>query len=254
MTSNESFNRSDLQPEERLIVALDVPTPSEALDIVRSLEGLVSFYKVGLELLMSGAVDALLRELAANHRIFVDLKLPNDIPETVRRAVKVASNRGVAFLTLSSSATRVTIEAALAGRGTSGLPELLFVPVLSSVGEKDFEQQTGQAASAFQTDLVARATVAKNAGVDGFIVSGQEIRLLRATFPHATLVSPGIRPSGAASDDHKRSCTPRQAIQWGADYIVVGRPIRDASRRRDAAERIVAEIAEAMGCGGLAGS
>src|SRR5690349_19721918 len=105
-----------LKARDRVIVALDVPTAGEALDLVSELGDLVSFYKVGLELLMSGGMEALLRALAKEHSVFVDLKLPNDIPETVRRAVHVAATLGVKFLTLSSSVTAGTIQSALAGR------------------------------------------------------------------------------------------------------------------------------------------
>lgn len=231
------------QPHERIIVALDVPTSREALLIVDELGALVSFYKVGLELLMGGGMEALLRSLVQRARVFVDLKLPNDIPTTVRNAVRVASEVGVKFLTLSHSVTGVTIHAALQGRGDRPEPKLLLVPALSSLDKTDFARETGLDASEFGSDLVRRATDAKNAGVDGFIISGPEIGLLRAAFPQVTLVSPGIRPAGASADDHKRSCLPAEAIRLGADYIVVGRPIRDARDRRDAAKRIIDEVA-----------
>jgi len=226
-------------------VALDVPTREEAVQIVEELGDLVTFYKVGLELLMSGGMDAVLRSLVREKRVFVDLKLPNDIPETVRRVVSLAAAMGSRFLTLSHSASRDTIEAALRGRGDHPGPELLLVPVLSSLDPAEFARQTGQDPEGFQGELLRRADEGKNAGVDGFVVSGREIALLRAHFPNAPLVSPGIRPSGASRDDHKRSSTPAEAIHWGADYIVVGRPIRDARDRRDAARRIVDEIATA---------
>jgi orotidine-5'-phosphate decarboxylase len=232
-----------MKPEERIIVALDVPTADEALSLVEELEGLVSFYKVGLELLLAGGLENLLVRLARQSKVFVDLKLPNDIPETVRRAVAVATRLGVKFLTLSHSATGETIRAAVAGRGRSADPNLLFVPVLSSLDGADFAAATHQAASDFGADVVRRSKSAKEEGVDGFIISGQEIALLRKAFPQATLVSPGIRPAGAANDDHKRSCTPAEAIRLGADYIVVGRPIRNAPHRRDATKRIIEEIA-----------
>jgi orotidine-5'-phosphate decarboxylase len=236
------------RPQERVIVALDVPSASDALGLVEKLGDLVSFYKVGLELLMAGGIDGLLRTLATTKKVFVDFKLPDDIPATVRAAVRVASGLGVEFLTLSHSASQATIRAALEGRGEKrapALPKLLFVPVLSSVDRGDFARATGRAASEFGDDVVRRSVEAKSAGVDGFIVSGEEIRLLRERFPTAPLVSPGIRPSWAASDDHKRACTPSEAIRWGADFIVVGRPIRQASSPRDAAQRIVDEIADA---------
>jgi orotidine-5'-phosphate decarboxylase len=183
--------------------------------------------------------------LIPSKRVFVDLKLPNDIPETVKRAVGVAAQHGVTFLTLSNSVTEETIRAAALGRGERRDPKLLFVPVLSSLDRTDFAKQTGQDPAEFERFLERRTEESQRAGADGFIVSGQEIQLLRKRYPQAVLVSPGIRPAGSATDDHKRSCTPAEAIRFGADYIVVGRPIRNAPNRRDAAARIIDEIASA---------
>lgn len=231
-------------PRDRIIFALDVATKDEASRLVDELEGLISFYKVGLELLISGGTDELLRRLSRNHRVFVDLKLPNDIPETVKRAVHVAADQGASFLTLSSSVTPTTIRAALEGRGQKTTPKLLYVPLLSSEDRSELVAGAGDR-TGFERAFVGRAENARAAGADGFIVSGQEIRLLRARFPEATLVSPGIRPAGSATNDHKRSATPAEAVRLGADYLVVGRPIRDATDRRAAAERIIAELGSA---------
>jgi orotidine-5'-phosphate decarboxylase len=227
----------NLAVAKKLIVALDVPTSKQALELVKELEGVVSFYKLGLELLMAGGLEPLLRELSGRHQLFVDLKLPSDIPTTVKRVVALAADVGVELFTLSGSATRETIEAALEGRGNHAGPKLLFVPFLSSQGHD------AAGGADFETMLLDKAHFAKSAGVDGFIVSGQEIGLLRRTFPDVLLVSPGIRPSGARLDDHKRSCTPREAIELGANHLVVGRPIRDAADRRHAAQAVIDEIA-----------
>ena len=246
MTKNIRSKWSNLLPKERLIVALDVPTAVEALRFVRDLEDLVAFFKVGTELLLSGEAGGLLnRLLEGGHKVFVDLKMQGDIPETVRRTVEVASRMGVTFLTLSYLATRGTIQTAARARSNRGLPEILCVSFLSSLDQSDFTEQTGRPGGEFEAYLEERTSLAMASGADGFIVSGREIGLLRQRFPQATLVSPGIRQSGAATDDHKRSCTPSEAIGLGADYIVVGRPIRDARDRRDAAERIIGEIATA---------
>jgi orotidine-5'-phosphate decarboxylase len=234
-----------MKPQERIIVALDVPTPGDGLEIVRELAGLISFYKIGLELMMSGRMDELLRRLLPENRVFLDLKLPNDIPETVRKAVGVAAKLGVEFLTLSNGVSSRTIREAVAGRGSHSGPGLLFVPFLSSLDRVDFAESTGRAPSELEAYLVETAANAKAAGADGFIVSGPEIGTLRARYPAATLVSPGIRPAGSPADDHKRSCTPAEAIRLGADYIVVGRPIRNAASRRAAAQSIVDEVAAA---------
>lgn len=235
-----------LKPQDRLIVALDVPSTREALELVEQLGDTVSFYKIGLELLMAGGMETLLRQLVAGKKVFVDLKLPSDIPETVRRVVQVAAEIGVTFLTLSNSATRTTIQTAVKGRGDRPDPKLLYVPFLSSLDRSDFTELYGEGASNFESFLENKTRLAKAHGSDGFIVSGQEIALLRKWYPDVVLVSPGIRPAGSATDDHKRSCTPAEAIELGADYIVVGRPIRNASERKAAAQSIIDEIASSI--------
>jgi orotidine-5'-phosphate decarboxylase len=233
-------------PNDRVIVALDVPTGEEALAFVEELKGLVSFYKIGLELLVSGGAERLLKHLTKDHQVFVDLKLPNDIPETVRRVTHAVAEMGVKFLTLSNSVTPDTIHAAVEGRSAHADPQLLFVPFLSSLDRSDFEAIPGAPGASFEDYLMSKTATAKAAGANGFIVSGQEIQLLRKWYPEAVLVSPGIRPAGAAKDDHKRMCTPAEAIRMGADYIVVGRPVRNAPDRRRAAQLIIDEVAAAL--------
>jgi orotidine-5'-phosphate decarboxylase len=244
------------EPRDCIIVALDVPTAAEAVRLVDELEGLVSFFKVGLELLMSGSLGDLLHRLQRK-RVFVDLKLPDDITATIKSVVRLASDKGVRFLTLSHSVGPATIRAAAGARGANGRPELLWVPFVSSLDASDFAEQTGRPASEFHADMLRRAQVAQTHGVDGFIVSGQEIALLRSAFPSVVIVSPGIRPSWAPQDDHKRVCTPAEAVRMGADYVVVGRPIRgagDKQARRDAAQRIIDELEGARGSAALAGN
>jgi orotidine-5'-phosphate decarboxylase len=236
--------RPELTPQDRVIVALDFPTPAEALRLVEELEGLVSFYKVGLELLVGGGLGDLLRQLKDKH-VFLDVKLPDDITDTIRSVVRLASATGVRFLTLSRSVSPATIRAALEGRGSNAYPQLLWVPFVSSQDQGDFAEMSGRPASEFHAEMMHRSHEVKALGVDGFIVSGQEIAMLRSEFPDALLVSPGIRPAGAPKDGHKRACTPSEAIRFGADYIVVGRPIRNAGAppaRREAAQHIIDEM------------
>lgn len=243
MSSNPG---ASIAPQYRIIMALDVPSADDARRLVERLEGHISFYKLGLELLMAGGMESLLRDLKGKgYETFVDLKLPNDIPTTVRRAVELAASAGAKLLTLSNSATRETIQAAVTGRGAHSDPKLLFVPHLSSQDRSDFASLEGRGEADFERFLEERTRFAQQAGVDGFIVSGQEIGLLRSLYPSALLVSPGIRPAWAGKDDHKRSCTPAEAIRLGADYLVVGRPIRDAADPVDAARRIIDEISSA---------
>lgn len=246
MPPSQRTNRSNLVAQERLIVALDVPSMQDAVGLVRDLDGLVTFFKIGTELLLSGEAGNLLTSLIKDGKnVFVDLKMQGDIPETVRRTIHTAANVGVKFVTLSYLATRSTIQTAVLARGQRPVPEILVVSFLSSLDSSDFTEQTGRHASEFDSYLEQRTSAAKGFGADGFIVSGKEIGLLRDRFPDATLVSPGIRESGSPVDDHKRSCTPSEAIRLGADYIVVGRPIRDAKNRRAAAQRIIDEVAGA---------
>lgn len=231
------------EPKDKIIFALDVPTADQARSLVEELGDLISFYKVGLELLMAGGMETLLQELVKTKRVFVDLKLPGDIPTTVERTVNLAARVGVTFLTLSNSVTPDTIAAALRGRGNATFPKLLYVSFLSSLDRVDFAEQYGKDASEFESFLQQRSDAALDAGADGFIVSGREIALLRRRYgKEVTLVSPGIRPSGAATNDHKRSCTPSDAVQLGADFLVIGRPIRDAPNRRAAAAAIIDEL------------
>jgi orotidine-5'-phosphate decarboxylase len=233
---------TDLRAKDRLIVALDVPTPDEAYTLVRELEGVVSFYKVGLELLMGGGMREILTTLIKQHQVFVDLKLPGDISETIRRVVNLAATLGVRFLTLSASADEATVRAAVEGRGASDYPRLLFVSYLSGLDSTDFAQMTGSTESNFEQHLLARSDKAIKAGCDGLIASGTAIRLLRDRHPGAIIVSPAIRMPGEPSDDHKRLSTPEEAMKMGADYLVVGRPIRNAPDRRGAALRFIEEI------------
>lgn len=247
MSSNFTTFTTPEAPENRIILALDVPAADDARRLIARFEAQISFYKVGLELLMAGGLESLLRDLVRDgRRVFVDLKLPNDIPTTVRRTVELAASVGVSLLTLSNSVTRETIEAAVSGRGERPSPKLLFVPHLSSQDRSDLAAHHGHSEADFERFMEERTAFAKQAGADGFIVSGQEIALLRRLHPEALLVSPGIRPTWAPKDDHKRACTPGEAIRLGADYLVIGRPIRDAADPEDCVRRIIEEIGEAL--------
>ena len=234
---------AELRGKDRLIVALDVPTSEEALRLVEKLDN-VSFFKVGWQLFIAGNLPWLLGHLRTKN-VFVDLKVPGDIGNTIRSVVEFCAAMHVKFLTLSESVLPPTIAAALDARGDRPDPKLLTVPYLSSMDEKDLH------ASAISTGLEdyirGRAVAAIAAGCDGVIASGQAIELCRQKFGDAiVIVSPGIRPTGASSDDHKRHTTPAEAIRLGADYLVVGRPIRKDPNPREAAQRIIEEIDVAL--------
>ncbi len=226
---------------ERLIVALDVPTIAEAKALVESLGDSVRFYKVGLELFTSGNYFELLDWLAARDKnIFADLKF-YDIPETVRRAVANLNGRGVTFATVHGH--RSIMEAAA---GAKGDLRILAVTVLTSFDKTDLAEMGAQ--GEVQQLVLSRARGAVETGCDGVISSGLEAPQIKAAFGERLLVvTPGIRPvDNRAADDQKRTVDVAQAFKNGADYIVVGRPIRGAQSPRAAAEAIQATIAGAF--------
>ena len=222
---------------ERLIAALDVPSAADARALVDRLGESVRFYKIGLELSTSGDYYELLDWLVKRgKRVFCDLKL-YDIPETVRRAVANLRGRGVSFLTVH--ADRGVMGAAVTERGEI---KVLAVTVLTSTGPADLAEM---GYSGKLEDLVlARARAAVDTGCDGVIASGLEVARIRAKFGAKLIaVTPGIRPAGGDMGDQKRTVDVAQAFRNGADYIVVGRPIRDARDPAAAAEAIQSTIA-----------
>jgi orotidine-5'-phosphate decarboxylase len=222
---------------ERLIVALDVPTPKEARALVEKLGDSVRFYKIGLELFTAEGYFELLAWLVARgHKVFADLKL-YDIPETVRRAVANLRRHGATFLTVHGH--RAVMQAAAREKGAT---KLLAVTVLTSFDQRDLTEM-GSAMSVEQL-VLARARGAAECGCDGVISSGLEAQALKAEFKDRLLiVTPGIRPVDDRADDQKRTVDVAQAFANGADYIVVGRPIREAADPRAAAQAIQATIA-----------
>lgn len=220
---------------DRLIFALDVATRSEALEWIELLGDSVQFYKIGMELLTSGAYFEVLDDLAQRgKRIFVDLKF-FDVPATVAAAVKGLTRYPVDFCTVHGN--NAMLKAAVAVKGSI---QLLGVTALTSLDEQDL------ADLGFQCDprqlVLSRARAALGVGCDGVVSSGLEVADLRRELDHRLIVvCPGIRPV-ANSDDQKRTVDVVQAFENGADYIVVGRPIRQASDPRAAAEAIQASI------------
>ena len=222
---------------ERLIVALDAPSAKEARALAEKLGDAVRFYKIGLELFTNEGTFELLAWLAGRGcKVFADLKL-YDIPETVRRAVANLRGHGATFLTVHGH--RSVMEAAAREKGAM---KILAVTVLTSFDQRDLEEM-GSTRSVEEL-VVARARGAAESGCDGVIASGLEAQALKAEFKDRLLVvTPGIRPATERSDDQKRTVDAAQAFANGADYIVVGRPIRDAKDPRAAAEAIQGTIA-----------
>jgi orotidine-5'-phosphate decarboxylase len=229
----------------RLIVALDFSDPARAEALIEQLGTAISFYKIGLELACAGDSRAngfalADRLVAQGKKVFLDLKL-HDIPNTVMRATAELARRGYEFLTIHAYPPTM----AAAKEGAAGTPlKLLAVTVLTSYDDADLSA----AGYGFSVqDLVARrALQAREIGIDGIVLSVAEVAALRRMVgDEMIMVTPGIRPAGAASGDQKRVATPASAIAAGADYLVVGRPITEAADPRASAEAILAEIAAA---------
>lgn len=223
---------------ERLIMALDVPSIAEAQALVEELGDSVIFYKVGMELFMSGDYFGFIEWLKANNKkVFVDLKF-FDIPATVGRAIKALSNKGVDLATIHGNDS--IMEAAAKAKGDL---KVLAVTALTSLDRGDLHDL------GFQCDIkelvVSRAKRALQIGCDGIVSSGLEVSMIREQLGDKLLViTPGIRPvDNREDDDQKRAVTVESAIQNGADYLVVGRPIRDAADRKAMAEKIQQQIA-----------
>jgi orotidine-5'-phosphate decarboxylase len=224
---------------DRLILALDVPTIDAARALVRQTEAVISFFKIGHELLFGGGIE-LARELKAEgKRVFLDMKLL-DISNTVEKGTANVARLGVDLLTVHGH-DRKTLDAAVRGRGSSRL-KLLSVTVMTHLAATDLAEQ---GISESPADLAARrARMAEDSGFDGVIASGEEAERIRTvTGPGFEIVTPGIRPAGEAKGDQARVMTPAAAISAGATRLVVGRPISAAPDPLAAAKAILAEIA-----------
>jgi orotidine-5'-phosphate decarboxylase len=229
---------SEAKARDRLIVALDVESVEAARALISKLGDSVSFYKIGLELAFAGGLGLASDLKQADKRVFLDLKL-HDIGATVERATRQIARLGVDFLTIHGFTQ--TMRAARAGAGDL---RLLAVTVMTSYDDADL-REAGYALGVAELAAL-RSAQARELGVDGLILSPLELTRIRSLVgPKILLVTPGVRPAGADANDQKRVMTPRQAILAGADHLVVGRPITRAADPRAAAERIVAEIAEA---------
>jgi orotidine-5'-phosphate decarboxylase len=226
--------------DDRLIVALDVPNVVHGLDLVARLGNAVGFYKIGLGMLTGGGL-ALANELKQEHgkRVFLDLKL-FDIGATIEAAVRALARYELDFLTVHGDPQ--VVAAAAEGKGTSGM-KILAVTVLTSLDRADLDANLIKPGDIRDITL-ERAARALAAGADGVIASPQEAAMIRA-LPEAAgklIVTPGVRPAGAALGDQKRIATPRQAIADGADHIVVGRPIWQAPDPAAAARDLVSDL------------
>jgi orotidine-5'-phosphate decarboxylase len=214
--------------KSKLIVALDVDTFEEAAALVKDLSPVVEIFKVGSQLFTRVGPRMLDCIHQAGRQVFLDLKF-HDIPNTVAKAVAAAAAHKVFLLTVHASGGSEMLEAAAQ---VAGRPKIVGVTVLTSV------------AGDVQAEVLRRAQLCQEAGLDGVVASPQELPALRAKFGEKfVIVTPGIRPGWAAAGDQKRIMTPAEAVAAGASYIVVGRPILAAPDRAAAAQRVIAEMA-----------
>ncbi len=233
---------SKIEPRDRMIVALDLPSVDDAQAMIKKLGDSVTFYKIGMELVYAGGLDLVRQLSSSGKKVFLDLKL-HDIPNTVEKATQRVVDLGATFLTVH--AFPQTMKAAVKGKGLSPL-HILGVTVMTSYDDSDLIEA---GYSMGVRDLVAhRAQQAKAIGINGLILSPEEVAGMRALIgPSLTLITPGIRPKGSEKGDQKRVMTPGEAISAGADYLVIGRPITAATDPKSIADAVVDEISSALG-------
>jgi len=229
---------------DRLIVALDVSSATQARQVVQSIGESASTYKVGKQLFTAEGPGIVRDLIAASKKVFLDLKF-HDIPNTVASAVAEASKLGVSMLTVHASGGRKMLKAAAETAAESpAKPMVLAVTVLTSLSDEDLTE-IGVNGNVL-TQVLRLSAVARNAGCGGLVASAKEARELRRELgDDFAIVTPGVRPAGAAMGDQARVLTPKEAIAAGATYLVVGRPILEAANPAQAAQAIADEIEEA---------
>ena len=236
--------------KHKLIVALDVPTPSAAQKLVETLSPAVQHFKIGKELFTSEGPAVVRMVHDRGGRVFLDLKY-HDIPNTVAGAVRAAAQLGVWMVNVhAAGGSEMMREAARAAASSPKPPIVIGVTVLTSMNEEGLKE-IGVAGSAVGEQVVRLAKLAKSSGLSGVVASAQEATTLRRAFGKDFLiVTPGVRPAGSAVGDQKRVLTPAAAVAAGADCLVVGRPITEDADPRAAAEAILKEMKGAsQGCG-----
>jgi orotidine-5'-phosphate decarboxylase len=228
-----------------IFVALDTPSRESALALAEAARPHVGGFKVGLEFISAQGPDGIRAIVALGLPVFVDVKF-HDIPNTVAGAVKSLGPLGAAMINLHASGGAAMMKAAVeAAAGFNPRPEILAVTVLTSLEQADLNAM-GIAGTPLD-QVVRLAKLAQSCGVDGVVCSPQEISAVRdACGPDFLIVTPGVRPAGASLDDQRRVTTPVRALQAGADYLVIGRPITAAPDVREAAREIEADLAGAL--------
>lgn len=235
----EKSQMNTIPLNERIIFALDLADPRQAIRRVEELDEQIRFFKVGMQLFFAGGWQVVDRIANRGNKVMLDLKL-YDIPATVELAVRQFAERGVTLTTVHGYAP--VVEAALAA--DSGV-DILAVTVLTSFGEAQLAELDYR--GTVEDLVVKRARTAVELGCHGVVCSAREAAMLRSELGHDfTMVTPGIRPSGAGRDDQQRVATPGSAIGNGADYLVIGRPIRDADNPQQVIAAIQEEVAQAL--------
>jgi len=235
-----------MQARDRLIVALDVPSATQARPIVQSLGEAATTYKVGKQLFVAEGPQFVRDLVASGRKVFLDLKF-HDISNTVGAAVRSAAELGVSMMTVHASGGSKMLRAAVEAAAESATkPLILAVTVLTSLSDADL-QEVGISGNVL-SEVLRLGALARTAGCGGVVASALEARELRRELGEGfSIVTPGVRRAGAAADDQARVVTPAEAIAAGATYLVVGRPILDAPDPAAAARQIVAEIENATG-------
>jgi orotidine-5'-phosphate decarboxylase len=236
-----------LSPKDRIVLALDLDSDREALAVADELAGSVGMFKVGHQLFTAYGPDIVRRIIQKGGKVFLDLKY-HDIPNTVAKASAEAVKLGVAIFNVHALGGADMMRAAAASAGETAeflgvpAPLVLAVTVLTSMDEQGLRREL-KISRSLPREVSHLARMAQRAGMGGVVASPQEIKLLRRAIKQPFVVlTPGVRPLWAASDDQKRIMTPGQAVSAGADYIVVGRPVLKAKDRSEAVEKIIAEI------------
>ena len=233
-----------MKPEERIIVALDVDSREDALVLAEKLQGHVGAFKIGKELFTAQGPDMVRDIIQAGNKVFLDLKY-HDIPNTVFKASAAASLLGVYMFNVHASGGSAMMEAAVsAARASDTSPLVLAVTVLTSIDEQTLRNELRVHFSPLeQVRFLSKRAL--ECGMDGVVCSPREIEAVREECgSDFVIVTPGIRPEWARSDDQKRIMTPREALKAGADYMVIGRPITRNANPREAAMRIAEELYE----------
>ena len=239
----ENSEKSTVQSCERLIIALDFDSREEALALVELLGERIDIYKVGYQLFMREGMSFVKELVGLGKKVFLDLKM-GDIDRTIAAALR-AVPEGVEFVTINGG--KATVAAAKEGRGRRDRPLILSLTFLSSLNQDDLRALMMNENLELDEYVQVFTRRSIEAGCDGVVASGESIREIRQEFGNRlVIVAPGIRPQGKSRNDHKRALTPKMAIKYGADYLVVGRPVTEAKDSLGAVDAIIKEANAAL--------